>query len=195
MRAYLAEIDTELMLRVRDGDLQSFGLLLERHRYPVTTFLNRIVQNRAIAEELSQEVFLRVFRSRASYLPTAKFRTWLFKIAMHVALNSIRDERHEKERQSADRVLAERALRHLADRQPTIEESLLEDVRVQEIRSAIDDLPEKQRAAVILHKYHELDYTQIAAALGVSESAVKSLLFRAYARLRNRLAYLTASVA
>jgi len=90
------EQDAELMLRVRDGDPASFALLLERHRAPVVHFLYRMIPNQAVAEELAQEVFLRVYKSRASYEPTAKFTTWLFRIATHLALNQIRDNRREK---------------------------------------------------------------------------------------------------
>src|SRR5690349_7010415 len=96
------ERDAELMLRVREGDAGSFALLLERHRGPVIHFLYRMVQNQAVAEELAQEVFLRVYRSRASYEPTARFTTWLFRIATHLALNQIRDRRHEKSSESLD---------------------------------------------------------------------------------------------
>src|ERR1700746_2216874 len=90
------ERDAQLMLRVREGDETSFALLLERHRRPVVHFLYRMVQNQAVSEELAQEVFLRVYRSRATYEPTAKFTTWLFRIATHLALNWIRDGREEK---------------------------------------------------------------------------------------------------
>src|SRR5690349_17444242 len=90
------ERDAQLMLRVREGDDASFALLLERHRGPVVHFLFRMVQNQPVSEELAQEVFLRVYRSRTSYEPTAKFTTWLFRIATHVALNWIRDVKKEK---------------------------------------------------------------------------------------------------
>ena len=93
------------MLRVREGDDTSFGLLLERHRGPVVHFLYRMVQNQAVSEELAQEVFLRVYRSRETYEPTAKFTTWLFRIATHVALNSIRDRKKEKGHESLDEVM------------------------------------------------------------------------------------------
>ena len=83
------ERDAELMLRVRAGDTASFTLLLEKHRGPVVHFLYRMLQNQPVAEELAQEVFLRVYRSRESYEPTAKFTTWLFRIATHLALNQI----------------------------------------------------------------------------------------------------------
>ena len=85
------DLDAELMLRVKDGDGASFGALLDKHRMPVVHFLYRMVQNRAVAEELAQEVFLRVYRSRETYEPTAKFTTWLFRIATHLALNALRD--------------------------------------------------------------------------------------------------------
>jgi RNA polymerase sigma-70 factor (ECF subfamily) len=156
----------------------------------VIHFLYRMVQNQAVAEELAQEVFLRVYRSRASYEPTAKFTTWLFRIATRLALNHIRDGRHEKGQESLDNELAEGMARQVPDRIPTVEQSLLKNVKCQEIRRAIEALPEKQRAAVLMHKYQELEYSHIAAALGCSESAVKSLLFRAYETLRSRLAHM-----
>ena len=86
------DYDAELMLRVKEGDEASFTLLLEKHRNSVVNFLYRMVQNQAVAEELAQEVFLRVYRSRSTYEPTAKFTTWLFRIATHLALNALRWE-------------------------------------------------------------------------------------------------------
>src|SRR3954454_15820243 len=96
------ERDAQLMLRIREGDETGFALLLERHRRPVVNFLYRMVQNQAISEELAQEVFLRVYRSRETYEPTAKFTTWLFRIATHLALNSLRDGKKEKSQESLD---------------------------------------------------------------------------------------------
>src|ERR1700761_8479171 len=96
------DLDAQLMLRVRDGDEDSFRVLLEKHRNPVIHFVFRMVQDRAVAEELSQEVFLRVYRSRGTYEPTAKFTTWLFRIATHLALNLLRDGRHERTHQRLD---------------------------------------------------------------------------------------------
>lgn len=188
------EHDAQLMLRVRDGDTASFALLLERHRSPVVHFLYRMVQNQAVAEELAQEVFLRVYRSRAGYEPTAKFTTWLFRIATHLALNHLRDEKHARNQESLDQEAVEGMPRQLPDRSPSVEQSLVREARLREIRRAIDLLPEKQRAAVLMHKYQEMDYGQIAAALSCSESAVKSLLFRAYETLRARLAHFAGGV-
>ena len=178
------------MLRVRDGDQTSFGLLLGRHRGPVIHFLYRMVQNQAVSEELAQEVFLRVYRARHTYEPTAKFTTWLFRIATHLALNWIRDGRREKQQERLDPYPADGAPKQFPDRRPTVEQQLLYEVRLQEVRQAIQTLPAKQRAAVLMHKYEEMEYSQIANVLSCSESAVKSLLFRAYQTLRGRLSHM-----
>jgi RNA polymerase sigma-70 factor (ECF subfamily) len=182
--------DSELMLRVRDGDQRSFELLLEKHRGPMIHFLHRMVQNDGVAEELTQEVFLRVFRSRGSYQPSAKFTTWLFRIATHLALNWIRDGRNEKSQTSLDKEPADGVSRQVPDRRRTVEQELLYQAKLREVRQAIHRLPAKQRAAVMMHKYEEMEYAQIAGVIGCSESAVKSLLFRAYEALRLRLAHL-----
>jgi RNA polymerase sigma-70 factor (ECF subfamily) len=185
------EHDAQLMLRVREGDQASFGLLLEKYRAPVVHFLYRMVQNQPVAEELAQEVFLRVYRSRTSYEPAARFTTWLFRIATHLALNWLRDGKHERLQERLDEDGEGQAVRRdAADRRPSAEQFLLEQVRRDEIRAAIAALPAKQRAAVLMHKYQEMDYAQIAGALSCSESAVKSLLFRAYETLRARLKHL-----
>jgi RNA polymerase sigma-70 factor (ECF subfamily) len=184
------ERDAELMLRVRDGDQASFGLLLERHRGPVIHFLYRMVQRQAVAEELAQEVFLRVYRSRGTYEPSAKFTTWLFRIATHLGLNWIRDGRAESREESLDQETTEGATRQVADRTRTVEQDMVYRVKLREVRRAIECLPSKQRAAVLMHKYEEMEYSEIANVLSCSESAVKSLLFRAYEHLRSRLAHM-----
>ncbi len=185
------EHDAELMLRVRDGCSGSFAILLERHRGPVVHFMFRMVQNQAVAEELAQEVFLRVYRSRGSYEPTAKFTTWLYRIATHLALNWLRDGKHERGQQSLDTGAEEgTSARQVADYELTVEQRMVRDSRFVEVRRAIEALPGKQRAAVMMHKYREMEYSHIARVLECSESAVKSLLFRAYQTLRARLAHL-----
>ena len=182
--------DTELMIRVKEGHEPSFTLLLQKHRSSVVHFLYRMVQNAAVAEELAQEAFLRVYRSRTTYEPTAKFTTWLFRIATHLALNSLRDGKHERLEERIDAASEEAPARQISDRQPSVEAALVKESRLNEVRRAVAALPEKQRAAVLMHKYQEMDYTQIAKALKCSESAVKSLLFRAYETLRARLAHM-----
>lgn len=181
------EPDAQLMLQVREGDIGSFELLLAKHRLPVVNYLTRMVRNQAVAEELAQEVFLRVYKARGNYEPSAKFTTWLYRIATHMALNSIRDRRRERNHQSIDEDPGERRPLQPADQRANMEERMLRHARLEVVRRAIAALPEKQRAAVLMHKYEELDYQQIAAVLGCSVSAVKSLLFRAYETLRGRL--------
>jgi len=184
------DYDAELMLRVKDGDGASFALLLEKYRASVTHFLYRMVQEQAVSEELAQEVFLRVYRSRETYEPTAKFTTWLFRIATHLALNWLRDQKNERGQERLDESVEDAPAREVADRAPSVEQSMMRQVKVEEVRRAVAALPEKQRAAVLMHKYQEMDYSQIAKVLSCSESAVKSLLFRAYETLRLRLAHM-----
>ncbi len=186
--AAILDLDAGLMLCVREGDTVCFSALLDRHRNSVVHFLFRMVQNQAIAEELAQEVFLRVFRSRASYEPSAKFTTWLFRISTNLAFNWLRDGKNERLQESLQDDAASSASRRLFDHQPNVENVLVHRVKLNEVRDAIAKLPAKQRAAVLMHKYEEMEYSQIARVLGCSESAVKSLLFRAYESLRARLA-------
>ncbi|MGA2146982.1 MAG: RNA polymerase sigma factor [Bryobacteraceae bacterium] len=188
--AVALDYDAELMLRVKDGDGASFAVLLEKHRSSVIHFVYRMVQNQAVAEELAQEVFLRVYRSRSTYEPTAKFTTWLFRIATHLALNSLRDGKNQKYEERLDHQSDDLPARQVADVRPSVEQSMVYEARLDEVRRAVASLPEKQRAAVLMHKYEELEYSQIAKVLNCSESAVKSLLFRAYETLRARLAYM-----
>ena len=190
--------DVQLMLDVKAGDTTSFELLLQRYRGPLVNFLFRMVRDREQAEDLAQEVFLRVYRAREDYVPSAKFTTWLFRIATNLALNSVRDNRYHKLETSIDAPITtdaedgEEKQYELKDEHPNIEQHLVEDARKKMIRHAIEKLPEKQRAAVLLHKYQELDYAEIAKILSCSESALKSLLFRAYESLRVELAPLVA---
>src|SRR6202795_1806132 len=122
--AVTLDYDAELMLRVKDGDGASFGLLLEKHRTAVIHFLYRMVQSHAIAEELAQEVFLRVYRSRGTYEPTAKFTTWLFRIATHLALNSLRDGKNERSQERLDDDSKEMPARQARDSRPSVEQSM-----------------------------------------------------------------------
>src|SRR4249919_1411396 len=131
MEAVVAlERDAQLMLRVREGDDTSFALLLERHRVPVVHFLYRMVQNQAVAEELAQEVFLRVYRSRSTYEPTAKFTTWLFRIATHLALNALRDGKNERLQERLDDDTGGMRVRQVSDRKPSVEQSLVHQAKM-----------------------------------------------------------------
>lgn len=181
--------DTALMIEASRGDAASFDLLLERHRAAVVNHLYRLVHNRAIAEELAQEVFIRVYRFRERYQAEAKFTTWLFRITTNIALNWRRDTRREFGHVALDQDIRKLRMRELWDHTPRADELLLEEARAREVRAAIETLPAKQLAAVLLHKYEGLEYAQIAEALDCTIPALKSMLFRAYATLRLRLAH------
>jgi RNA polymerase sigma-70 factor (ECF subfamily) len=186
----MARSDVQLMLDVKAGDEASFDFLLQKYRSPLVNFLYRMVRDTATAEDLAQEVFLRVYRARKQYTPSAKFTTWLFRIATNVALNSVRDNRYDKLAVSIDAPVGDEdpAPRELPAREMRIDEHMIERDRTEFIQRAIASLPEKQRVAVLLHKYEEMDYGEIARILDCSESALKSLLFRAYETLRVQLA-------
>ncbi len=182
--------DADVMLRVKAGDESAFDYLVEKYRRPIVSFMHRMVRNPGVAEELAQEAFLRVFRSRETYQASAKFSTWLYRIAMNLAVNYARDSRHERPEQSVslDEPDPDTGLvPDLPDATPSIEQNILERERLAAIRKHVEALPERQKMAVIMHKYQGLDYKQIADVLKLSESATKSLLFRAYETLRERL--------
>src|SRR5208282_2770694 len=172
----MARSDVQLMLDVKAGDEASFDFLLQKYRSPLVNFLHRMVRDTATAEDLAQEVFLRVYRARKQYTPSAKFTTWLFRIATNVALNSVRDNRYQKMQISIDAPVDEdsQAPMELPAREKRIDQHMIERDRTEIIRRAIWSLPEKQRAAVLLHKYEEMDYAEIARILDCSEGALKS---------------------
>lgn len=182
--------DAAIMLRVAAGDEAGFNYLVGKYHRSMISFLFRMVHNQAVAEELAQEVFLRVYRSRESYRADAKFTTWLYRIATNLAVNHARDTKHERAAQNVylDQPDEESGTTpEVADDRPTIEQSLLKDERMAAIRKHVMALPERQRMAVLMHKYQGMDYRQIGEVLKLSESATKSLLFRAYQTLREKL--------
>jgi RNA polymerase sigma-70 factor, ECF subfamily len=182
--------DAAVMLRVRAGDQAAFDYLVQKYRRPMVGFMYRMAHNAAAAEDLAQEVFLRVYRSRESYEASAKFTTWLYRIATNLAVNHARDTRHERaENQvSLDEPDDETGLTmDVADGTASVEENIVRRERMLAIRQKVQALPERQKHAVIMHKYQQMDYKQIAKVLKLSESATKSLLFRAYETLRVQL--------
>src|SRR6478752_7058668 len=184
------QTDADVMLRVKAGDDSAFDYLVQKYRRPMVNFMYRMAHNSAGAEDLAQEVFLRVYRSRETYEASAKFTTWLYRIATNLAVNHARDTRHERpENQvSIDQPDEETGTTlDVADDSLTAEESLLRRERMAAIRQKVQALPERQRLAVMMHKYQQMDYKQIAEVLKLSESATKSLLFRAYETLREQL--------
>jgi RNA polymerase sigma-70 factor (ECF subfamily) len=182
--------DAAIMLRVAEGDEAGFTYLAQKYHRPMIHFLFRMVNNQAIAEELAQEVFLRVYRARESYRAEARFTTWLYRIATNLAVNYARDTKNERTAQTVylDQPDPETGTSpDLADDEPSAEERLLRDERMAAIRLHVMALPERQRMAVLMHKYQGMDYRQIGEVLKLSESATKSLLFRAYQTLREKL--------
>ncbi len=183
-------IDADVMLRVKEGDESAFAYLVQKYRRAMVNFMYRTCRNAAAAEELAQEVFLRVYRSRESYEASAKFTTWLYRIATNLAVNHARDTRHERPENtvSLDEPDQESGTTmDLPDSSASVEENLVRRERMAAIRQRVQALPERQRIAVVMHKYQQMDYRQIADVLKLSESATKSLLFRAYETLREQL--------
>jgi RNA polymerase sigma-70 factor (ECF subfamily) len=182
--------DAEIMLRVSAGDEAGYDLLIAKYRRPIVHFMFRMVHNQAVAEELAQEVFLRVYRSRQTYRAEARFSTWLYRIATNLGVNHARD--HKLERTASTLYLDEPdsetgSTPDISDGALTVEQQMIRRERMDAIRQHVMALPERQRNAVLMHKYQEMDYKQIGDVLKLSESATKSLLFRAYQTLRDRL--------
>jgi RNA polymerase sigma-70 factor (ECF subfamily) len=182
--------DAAVMLRAAAGDESGFNYLAEKYHRPIIHFLFRMVRNQAIAEELAQEVFLRVYRSRQSYRAEARFTTWLYRIATNLAVNYARDTKRERAVRNVYLDAPDEqtgTTPDVADDEPTVEQHLLREERMAAIRKHVVALPERQRMAVLMHKYQGMDYRQIGEVLKLSESATKSLLFRAYQTLRDKL--------
>jgi RNA polymerase sigma-70 factor (ECF subfamily) len=182
--------DAEVMIELRSGNMAAFDVLLAKYRKQIVHFMFRMVHNQAVAEELAQEVFLRVYRSRETYRAEARFSTWLYRIATNLGVNHARDTRHERTASTVylDEPDAETgSTPDVADSTPSAEAGLLQQERMRAIRQHVMALPERQRMAVLMHKYQGMDYKQIGAVLKLSESATKSLLFRAYQTLREKL--------
>ncbi len=182
--------DSAIMLELRAGNMSGFDYLIQKYRKPIVNFMYRMVHNQAVAEELAQEVFLRVYRSRETYRAEARFSTWLYRIATNLGVNHARDTRHER---NASTVYLDEAdsetgtTPDVADTTPGAEAGLLRRERMNAIRQHVLALPERQKLAVLMHKYEGMDYKQIGDVLKLSESATKSLLFRAYQTLREKL--------
>jgi RNA polymerase sigma-70 factor (ECF subfamily) len=189
--SYLRDPDVQLMLRVRDGDDTAFSQLVVAYQDRLVGLLTHLVGERDAAEDLAQEVFLRVYRARKGYQPTAKFATWLFRIAQNLASNSRRGRRRRREvpfagtREVSDSRPQEALLPEksafLPNRQ--IAKRELQDV----VREALEELGERQKLAVLLHKFEGMSYADIAETMELTPQAVKSLLSRARENLRAKL--------
>src|SRR3954465_1403456 len=156
--------DAEVMLRAGTDDNAAYEYLVTKYHRPMIAFMYRMCHNQAVAEELAQEVFLRVYRSRESYRAEAKFTTWLYRIATNLAVNHARDTKHERSAQNVylDAPDEESGTTpDVADDTPTGEQTMLRKERMAAIRAHVMELPERQRMAVLMHKYQGMDYRQI----------------------------------
>ena len=188
----LRDPDTRLMLDVRDDGPEAFEELIQRYQNRLVGVMHHLVGNATEAEDLAQEVFLRVYRARKSYRARCKFSTWLFTIANNLALNALRT----RQRKPVVRLnthdsgpLGPRPaeqLVHDSGSQPVrkIQNKELAEV----VRRALDGLNERQRLAVVLNKFEDMSYVEIAEVMGLTTKAVKSLLCRARTNLRTALA-------
>jgi RNA polymerase sigma-70 factor (ECF subfamily) len=178
--------DVVLMARVAKGDEAAFTELVERHQHAVVGTVAKMLGDRTEAEDIAQKVFLRLWKSAGRYRPSAKFTTYLFTITRNLVFNESR--RRSRHPQVSIEEREQTGARH-ADPAPEArpDEELLHRELGEAIDTAIAALPEKQRIAVVLRRYQEIPYEEIAKVLGVSVSSVKSLLFRARESLRQNL--------
>jgi len=174
------EPEIEWMARIRDGDMEAFRCLVEAHQARVVGTISKMLGSDAEAEDLAQQVFIRIWKSAPRYRPTAKFTTWLFRITRNLVFNELRRKRHFVDQADEMPEPAERR-----DQEP--DKVLMKGELQSAIQNAIDQLPESQRLAIILRRYEGMAYEEIAAVMGTTVPAVKSILFRARAELRERL--------
>jgi RNA polymerase sigma-70 factor (ECF subfamily) len=180
----------QLMLRFQQGDEDAFRQLFEEYKTPLLNFIYRYCQNKGIAEELSQEVFLRVYRTASTYQPDAKFSTWIFRIATNICLNEKRTIKYRYEVELISRSGAEgRKVFEAVDQKTLtkIDDKIAQEERLQSVRKAISELPEKQRMALVCSEFEQLSYKEIGERLQCSEGAVKSIIHRSKTALKNIL--------
>jgi RNA polymerase sigma-70 factor (ECF subfamily) len=184
----LRDPDIRLMLRVRADDNEAFAELVEAYHQRLVVVMNHLVANTEEAEDLAQEVFLRVYRNRKKYHPRAKFSTWLFTIANHLALNVLRSRKRKPVVRLDTRdsgPLGPRPAEQLVlDRADPPAQNMQQQELIQVIRLALEGLNERQRVAVILNKFEDMNYAEIAQIMGLTTKGVKSLLSRARDNLR-----------
>jgi RNA polymerase sigma-70 factor (ECF subfamily) len=189
---YARDPDVRLMLRAKAGEEAAFAELVEKYQNRLVGIFYHLVSDQETAQDLAQEVFLRIYRARKGYVPTAKFSTWLFRIANNLASNSRRSSGRRREvtlNPSESGPLGARPQEQLlAEKSALMPTRQLDRREMREIvRTALDSLNERQRMAVLLHKFEEMSYADIGAAMEMSAAAVKSLLSRARENLRTKL--------
>jgi RNA polymerase sigma-70 factor (ECF subfamily) len=188
-RGAATDYDVSLMLAFQRGDEIAFQELVERNHARVIGLVYRFVGDATDAEDLAQEVFLRIYRARLSYKPTAKFSTWMFRITANVSLNALRSRASRRDDVSIDQLAdGHEGPRAILDPDAFTPDHQMHQEELQtQVRNAIGTLPEKQQIAVVLNKYEGMSYADIARTIGCSTMAVKSLLARARDNLKDRL--------
>src|SRR6266487_226042 len=178
--------DVRLMRLVSQGDTSAFEELIERHQALVAGTVARMLSSNSDVEDIAQQVFIRVWKSARRYVPRAKFTTWLLKITRNLVFNELRrTKRHAHVPLQSEPGVEDPPVKDETNLAP--DASLLESELQRTIEEAILQLPETQRMALVLRRYEQLSYEQIAEVLDLSVPAVKSVLFRARTELRSRL--------
>lgn len=183
--------DSKIMLRFRKGDNAAFRILFDKYKKKIINFCYRFCNNKELAEELAQEVFLRVYKASSTYRPEANFSTWIFKIATNVCLNELRKKQYLFKTESLDVPIASEkrdVTREIKDDSPLQPQEILESKEKDHlIRKAISSLPAKQRAALLLRIYHDFSYQEIGKQIKSTESGVKTLIHRGRQNLKKAL--------
>lgn len=189
---YLRDPDVQLMLRVKEGDEAAFARLVAAYQDRLISIFANLVGGQEAAEDLTQELFLRIYRARHGYEPNAKFSTWVFRIANNLASNSRRSKGRRKEVQlkttESGPMGTRPAEKLLAEKSALMPTRQLDKRELQQyVREAMETLNERQQMALLLHKFEDMSYIDIGEAMEMSPQAVKSLLSRARETLRTRL--------
>ena len=182
-------LSEELMARIAKGDNDAFETLVNRHQTSILNLIYRFIGDRTQAKDLAQEVFIRVWRAAKTYKPDAKFTTWLYRITANLCFNELKSARRRRwfqfRRSNEDN---EGGIEEtFSDGSPTAEDLLLEKERSRQISDVLQSLPDNQRMALVLRRYDDLSYEEIARILNCSVSAVESLLVRAKRTLQEKL--------
>jgi len=183
------DIGRELMLRLQKGDQEAFTEIVQAYERMVLNFAYRYLGDQGKAEDVAQETFLRVYRTRHSWRPEAKFRVWLLTIVSRLCMNQLRSAARERRfLRFFNQGEAEELYLNKADsRSDPPAENAISNERAEIVRSAVAQLGEKQRAVLLLHQFEGLSYEEVAEALGITVGAVRSLLVRARRNLRRML--------
>ena len=187
---YLSDPDNQLMQRIGSGDRAAFKQLVQKHQRTVTGIIYRYTGNHSEVEDLAQDIFLKIYKAANNYVPRAQFKTWLYKVVANHCINFFRSQKRRPFITSLDQSLSEEYNPHIqrTDAQKEQPELILQQQELHTaLKGALSELPERQRMAIILHRFEGLSYKEIATVMGSSLSSVESLIFRAMNNLKEKL--------